>query len=166
MQKEMQLLKVPAYINTKSLAIAKGLTEADLAKVEKLLLSAFDITFVFNVWSLGEPTLQRLGFTSEQYNDVNFNLLRGLGFSKEEIEAANEYVCGTMTVEGAPFLKEEHYSVFDCANKCGTKGTRYIHASGHIRMMGVHNLSFQALFLKPSTCQTRHRLKISKIATN
>jgi ribonucleoside-diphosphate reductase alpha chain len=124
------------YINTKSL-IAKGLTEDDLAKVEKLLLSAFDITFVFNVWSLGEPTLQRLGFTSEQYNDVNFNLLRGLGFSKTEIEAANEYVCGTMTVEGAPFLKEEHYSVFDCANKCGTKGTRYIHASGHIRMMGA-----------------------------
>ncbi len=64
------------HINTKSL-LAKGLTEDDLAKVEKLLLSAFDITFVFNVWSLGEPTLQRLGFTSEQYNDVNFNLLRG-----------------------------------------------------------------------------------------
>ena len=124
------------HINTKSL-LAKGLTEDDLAKVEKLLLSAFDITFVFNVWSLGEPTLQRLGFTSEQYNDVNFNLLRGLGFSKTEIETANEYVCGTMTVEGAPFLKEEHYSVFDTANKCGTKGTRYIHASGHIRMMGA-----------------------------
>ncbi|HEV9035971.1 MAG TPA: hypothetical protein VGQ51_05105, partial [Puia sp.] len=55
----------------------------------------------------------------------------------DEIEAANNYVCGTMTVEGAPFLKDEHLAVFDCANKCGKKGQRYIHAHGHIRMMGA-----------------------------
>ncbi|MFN5936679.1 MAG: hypothetical protein ACK43L_01370 [Sphingobacteriales bacterium] len=81
--------------------------------------------------------MQRLGFTPDQYNDFSFNLLEALGFTDEQIDAANDYVCGTMTVEGAPFLKEEDLPVFDCANKCGKKGQRYIHAHGHIRMMGA-----------------------------
>jgi ribonucleoside-diphosphate reductase alpha chain len=42
-----------------------------------------------------------------------------------------------MTVEGAPYLKDEHLSVFDCANRCGEKGERYIHANGHIKMMAA-----------------------------
>jgi len=124
------------HINAGSLT-AKGFNATDIEKIEGGLLSAFDITFAFNVWSLGAETLERLGFTAQQYNATNFNLLRELGFTKQEIEAANEYVCGTMTVEGAPFLKEEHLPVFDCANKCGTKGQRFIHAHGHIRMMGA-----------------------------
>src|ERR1019366_7624687 len=66
-----------------------------------------------------------------------FNLLRELGFSREEMDAANEFICGTMTVEGAPYLKDEHLPVFDCANTCGTKGVRFIHPFGHIRMMGA-----------------------------
>ena len=68
--------------------------------------------------------MQRLGFKPEQYFNPDFSLLEALGFSDEEIDAANDYVCGTMTVEGAPFLKDEHLSVFDCANKCGKKGER------------------------------------------
>ncbi|MCS7073424.1 MAG: adenosylcobalamin-dependent ribonucleoside-diphosphate reductase, partial [Bacteroidia bacterium] len=115
----------------------KGFTPTDLEKVESSLLTAFDITFAFNVWVLGEETLRRLGFAPEKYNSPDFNLLRELGFSRQQIEAANEYVCGTMTIEGAPHLKPEHYAVFDCANKCGTKGTRYIHPHGHIRMMAA-----------------------------
>ena len=122
------------HVNADSLR-ARGFTSGDVEKIEAQLPSAFDITFAFNVYALGEETLQRIGFTSQQYNAPTFNLLRELGYSKEEIEAANEYVCGTMTVEGAPFLKDEHLPVFDCANKCGTKGQRFIHAHGHIRMM-------------------------------
>jgi ribonucleoside-diphosphate reductase alpha chain len=99
--------------------------------------SAFEIGFVFNVFTLGESCLQRLGFTPNQYNDFGWSLLEALGFSDKEIEAANIYVCGTMTVEGAPHLKDEHLSVFDCANKCGQTGQRYIHAHGHIRMMSA-----------------------------
>lgn len=76
--------------------------------------------------------LERLGFTPEEYNGSNFNLLRKLGFTRQEIEEANNFICGTMTVEGAPALKEEHLAVFDCANKCGNIGTRYIAATGHI----------------------------------
>ncbi len=124
------------HINADSLR-ARGFTAGDIEKIEAQLPSAFDITFVFNVFTLGEETLVRLGFNAEQYKAPNFNLLRELGFNKEEMDAANEYVCGTMTVEGAPYLKEEHLPVFDCANKCGTKGQRYIHPYGHIRMMAA-----------------------------
>jgi ribonucleoside-diphosphate reductase alpha chain len=101
------------------------------------MASAFEIGFVFNKYTLGEECLQRLGFTPEQYNNFDWNLLEALGYTQEQIDEANDYICGTMTIEGAPYLKLEHYPVFDCANKCGKKGERYIHHSGHIRMMGA-----------------------------
>jgi len=124
------------HINPDSLK-SKGLTNAELEKLDKAVVSAFEISFAFNVWTLGEDALKRLGFTAEQYNAPGFDLLRGLGFTRKQIAEANEYVCGTMTIEGAPYLKAEHYPIFDCANKCGAKGERYIHAHGHIKMMAA-----------------------------
>jgi ribonucleoside-diphosphate reductase alpha chain len=124
------------FINHQTLS-EKGFIAEELKKLDKAVESAFEISFVFNIYSLGEPCLQRLGFRPEQYNNPEFSLLHELGFSDEQIEAANDYVCGTMTIEGAPYLKEEHLPVFDCANKCGKKGQRFIHAHGHIRMMGA-----------------------------
>lgn len=124
------------YINRKSL-LEKGFTEDEITKLEAGLKSAFHINFAFNKYSIGEAALLRIGFTEEQLNDMSLVVLEELGFSEEEINAANDYICGTMTVEGAPYLKDEHLSVFDCANRCGTKGTRYIHAHGHIRMMAA-----------------------------
>ena len=124
------------HINAQSLA-GKGFLPEEIQKLEESLPSAFDIAFVFNVFNLGEECLERLGFTPEQYQDFEWNLLESLGFSDEQVREANEYICGTMTVEGAPYLKEEHLSVFDCANKCGQKGERYIHFTGHIKMMGA-----------------------------
>lgn len=115
----------------------KGLTSTDIERIEGQLAGAFDITFAFNVWTLGEDVMNRLGIGADKFKDPKFNLLRELGYSTSEIEAANEYVCGTMTVEGAPYLKDEHLPVFDCANKCGAKGQRYIHAHGHIKMMAT-----------------------------
>jgi ribonucleoside-diphosphate reductase alpha chain len=124
------------HINLQSLK-AKGLTDAELENLDKAIVSAFEISFAFNVWTLGEDCLKRLGFDAGQYNAHDFNLLRSLGFSKQQIAEANEYICGTMTIEGAPYLKQEHYPIFDCANKCGAKGKRYIHAHGHIKMMAA-----------------------------
>lgn len=124
------------YINHQSLS-EKGFIAEELKKLDTAVASAFDVSFVFNVYTLGEECLQRLGFKAEQYYDMDFSLLHELGFTDEEIEAANDYVCGTMMIEGAPYLKDEHLPVFDCANKCGKKGERYIHAHGHIRMMGA-----------------------------
>jgi ribonucleoside-diphosphate reductase alpha chain len=124
------------FINHQSLS-EKGFIAEELKKLDTAVESAFEIGFVFNVYTLGEECLQRLGFKAEEYFAPDFNLLEALGFSEEEMDAANDYVCGTMTVEGAPFLKDEHLPVFDCANKCGKKGQRFIHAHGHIRMMGA-----------------------------
>ena len=124
------------FINHQSLS-EKGFIAEELKKLDTAVESAFEIGFVFNVYNLGEECLQRLGFKPEQYYDAEFNLLQELGFGEDEMDAANDYVCGTMTVEGAPLLKLEHLAVFDCANKCGKKGERYIHAHGHIRMMAA-----------------------------
>ena len=124
------------FINHQSLS-EKGFIAEELKKLDNSVESAFEIGFVFNHYNLGEECLQRLGFKPEQYFSPDFNLLESLGFSDAEIDAANDYACGTMTIEGAPFLKDEHLSVFDCANKCGKKGERFIHAHGHIRMMGA-----------------------------
>lgn len=124
------------YINHQTLS-EKGFIGEELKKIDAAVESAFEIGFVFNSYTLGEECLKRLGFEPEQYFAPDFNLLEELGFSDEEVDAANDYVCGTMMIEGAPHLKEEHLPVFDCANKCGKKGERYIHAHGHIRMMGA-----------------------------
>ncbi|MGZ3778174.1 MAG: TSCPD domain-containing protein, partial [Mucilaginibacter sp.] len=129
-------LKGAPHINVDTLK-AKGFTNDELEKLDKGLVSAFEISFAFNIWSLGEECLKRLGITAEQYNAPDFNVLRTLGFTKKQITEANEYICGTMTIEGAPYLKQEHYPIFDCANKCGAIGERYIHAHGHIKMMGA-----------------------------
>jgi ribonucleoside-diphosphate reductase alpha chain len=124
------------FVNPTSLR-EKGFTEQEIEKLNGAAKSAFEIGFIFNRFTLGDECMQRLGFKEEQYADWNFSLLEALGFTEEQIDAANDYVCGTMTIEGAPFLKEEHLPVFDCANKCGKKGERYIHAYGHIRMMAA-----------------------------
>ncbi|MCF3109282.1 vitamin B12-dependent ribonucleotide reductase [Niabella sp. CC-SYL272] len=129
-------LKGAPYINNETLA-AKGFTAAEIQQLDAAMVTAFEIRFAFNVFSLGEACLQRLGFKPEEYNNFDWNMLEALGFTEKEIEAANIYVCGTMTVEGAPYLQEAHLPVFDCANKCGPTGQRYIHAHGHIRMMAA-----------------------------
>lgn len=123
------------YINHESLK-AKGFTDEALAKLDNALPTVFDLSFAFNKFTLGEDLLvNKLGISKEDIDSFDFNLLTNLGFSKQEISSANDYVCGTMTIEGAPFLKVEHYPVFDCANKCGKKGTRFIRSSAHIKMM-------------------------------
>lgn len=124
------------HINDVSLK-QKGFTDSDLEKVESMLSTAFEIGFVFNKFTLGEECMQRLGFKASDYDDFGWSMLHALGFTDDQIEEANTYVCGTMTVEGAPHLKEQHLPVFDCANKCGAKGERYIHYSGHIKMMAA-----------------------------
>jgi len=117
---------------------AKGFTDEKVAAVNAALKSAFDIKFVFNKWTLGEDFCKEtLGLTNEQLNDFAFEMLPALGFGRKDIEAANIHVCGAMTLEGAPFLKEEHYPVFDCATPCGKIGKRSLSAESHIRMMAA-----------------------------
>ena len=125
------------HVNFDSLR-SKGFTDEKLAEVEKQMPNTFDIQFVFNKFTLGEDfCMQKLGFTQEQLNDPQFNMLEALGFTKEQIRKANDHICGTMTIESAPHLKAEHYAVFDCANKCGKYGKRFIHYDAHLGMMAA-----------------------------
>ncbi|MDA8813379.1 vitamin B12-dependent ribonucleotide reductase [Candidatus Actinomarina sp.] len=124
------------YVNKKSL-MEKGLSEEDVAKIEAALPGAFEIQHAFNVFVLGEETLKSLGIPEEEYTSFDFNLLETLGYSRNEIAQANLDICGTQKIEGAPYLKEEHLDVFDCANKCGKDGERFIHYMGHVRMMAA-----------------------------
>ena len=146
---EAQIAEIDAYavghgnlnqapgINPGSLK-AKGFTDEKIAAVNAALKSAFDIKFVFNQWTLGADWVkQTFGFTDEQLSDFSFEMLPALGFTKKEIEAANIHVCGAMTLEGAPFLRDEHLAVFDCATPCGKIGKRYLSAESHIRMMAA-----------------------------
>jgi len=149
------------HINHQTLS-EKGFIASEIEKLDKAVGSAFEIGFVFNVYNLGEECLKRLGFTPEQYFNFEWSLLEALGFSDEQIEEANDYVCGTMTLEGAPFLKEEHLAVFDCANKCGKKGQRYIHAHGHIRMMAAAQPFISGAISK--TINLPHEAQIEEIA--
>jgi len=117
---------------------AKGFGEAQLQALEGALKSAFDVKFAFNKWTLGEEfCIHGLGISKAQLDDVSFDLLSALGFTKAEIEAANTWCCGSMTLEGAPNLKAEHLPVFDCANPCGRNGKRFLSVESHIRMMAA-----------------------------
>ncbi len=130
-------LKDSPAINHEALKNRKFTDEA-IAVVEDSLAEAFDIRFVFNKWTLGEDfCVKTLGLDADEMNSVSFDMLEALGFTADEIEAANNYVCGTMTLEGAPRLKDEHLSVFDCANPCGRIGKRFLSAESHIRMMAA-----------------------------
>ena len=125
------------HINEESLR-EKGFGDEQLEAIEEALPSSFEVKFAFNQWTLGEDFCkEELGLSDKQLANPKFDILKHLGFSKEEIQEANDYVCGTMTVEGAPHLKDEHLPVFDCANRCGRIGTRYIKPGGHIRMMAA-----------------------------
>ena len=116
----------------------KGFKDEQINLIENSLESAFDIKFVFNQFTLGKEFCKNiLKISEDQLNDFSFDMLNFLSFTKEEIDAANIHVCGSMTLEGAPHLNEEHLNVFDCANVCGRIGKRFLSVDSHIRMMAA-----------------------------
>ncbi len=117
---------------------AKGFTDAVLKRVDKALSGAFSIHSAFTPAVVGEELLKNtLGLDPETYNRPGFQLLPHLGFTSEQIEQADRHACGTMTVEGAPHLENEHYVVFDTASKVGRIGTRCIPWKAHVEMMAA-----------------------------
>ncbi len=123
---------------THSALRAKGFGDGEIAAVENALEQAFDIRFVFNKWTLGDGFCKDvLEFSDAQLDAPDFDMLKALGFSRAEVDAANLHVCGAMTLEGAPYLKPEHLPVFDCANPCGRIGKRALSVESHIRMLAV-----------------------------
>ncbi len=124
-------------INHQSLR-ARGFDDEALARLEQALPTAFNIKFVFNRHALGTAFCTKtLGLSARQLSDPTLDLLTVLGYSQSQIDDANAWACGTMTLEGAPGLADAHLPIFDCANRCGTIGRRFISADAHIRMMAA-----------------------------
>jgi ribonucleoside-diphosphate reductase alpha chain len=116
----------------------KGFTDEQIGQIEAALEAAFDIRFVFNKYTLGTKfCMQVLKLDAATMDAPDFDMLKTLGFSRADIEAANLHVCGAMTLEGAPYLKEQHLPVFDCANPCGRIGKRALKVEAHIHMMAA-----------------------------
>ncbi|MBK8253543.1 MAG: vitamin B12-dependent ribonucleotide reductase [Polyangiaceae bacterium] len=128
------LLAAP-HVNRASLK-KKGLNDDDLSKVEAAIPGVFDLELAFSPWVLGEHTYERLGAPSS-VRKPGFSLLKHLGFAARDIEEANDTIVGRMTIEGAPHLRDEHYPVFDCANRCGKHGKRFLAPMSHVRMMAA-----------------------------
>jgi ribonucleoside-diphosphate reductase alpha chain len=125
------------HVNAATLK-ARGFTDEALRRIEAQLPAVFELPFAFNRWTLGDDFCrEHLGLTQEQLDAPGFDLLAALGFSRQQIAEANAHVCGTMTIEGAPHLRPEHYPIFDCANKCGRLGKRFLSTEAHIRMMAA-----------------------------
>jgi ribonucleoside-diphosphate reductase alpha chain len=125
------------HINLASLR-ARGFPDEVINRLEGQMPGVFELPFAFNRWTVGDDVLTgKLGLSKAQIEAPGFDLLTALGFPRAQINEANAYVCGTMTVEGAPHLKPEHLPVFDCANKCGKTGQRFLSPESHIRMMAA-----------------------------
>lgn len=125
------------YINRHTLA-SKGFTQPALDTLDDTLGTAFHLRFAFNRHLLGDEFCRdALGFSDEQLDDPTFDILEALGFSHDQVEEANDYIQGRLTLEGAPHLSPEHYSVFDCATKCGKHGTRFIEPMAHVRILAA-----------------------------
>jgi ribonucleoside-diphosphate reductase alpha chain len=129
------LLAAPV-INRRTLK-ERGLVDADFAKIEAALPGVFDLDSAFGAWVIGDEAYERLGVTKEARSLRGFSLLEHLGFSRDEIDKAGDVIIGRMTVEGAPYLDEAHYPVFDCANRCGKTGQRYLAPMSHVQMMAA-----------------------------
>jgi ribonucleoside-diphosphate reductase alpha chain len=72
------------------------------------------------------------GGTMQIVNQTVPRALRRLGYDQDQVEAIVAYIAEHNTVVAAPYLKEEHYPVFDCS-----MGDRAIHYMGHVRMMAA-----------------------------
>ena len=155
------LADAPA-INHASLA-EKGFGDDQIAALEEGMETAFDIRFVFNKWTLGEAfCTETLKLDKAQLDNMSFDLLSAIGFDEEQIAAANNHACGTMTLEGAPHLKDEHLPIFDCANPCGKIGKRFLSVDSHIRMMAASQPFISGAISK--TINMPHNANISECA--
>ena len=154
-------LKGAPHINDVTLRV-KGFTTEMIDKIEKQLPSAFDLSFVLNRYTLGDDFMRKdLNVPAHLIDDPSFDLMRHLGFDRIQVQEANDAICGRMTIEGAPHLKEEHLPVFDCANRCGRYGKRSIRAEGHIGQMAAAQPFISGAISK--TINMPHEAKVSQV---
>ncbi len=130
-------LKGSPAINHRALK-ERGFSDHEIDLVEAQLKTAFDIRYAFSVDILGEGFCKdALGLSDESLGKHAYDLLPALGFTQTDIDAANVYCGGAMTLEGAPHLQSGHLPVFDCATPCGRTGKRFLSAESHVHMMAA-----------------------------
>ena len=130
-------LKNSPEINGESLK-KKGLTPDVIDSLESEISNFTSISHLITVSSVGvDFCTSKLRVSAAQSEDWSFDLLSHLGFTQEQIDSANDYVFGRLTIEGAPHIKDKDLAVFDCANKCGQYGTRSIAWNAHINIMSA-----------------------------
>lgn len=124
-------------INRKSLK-KKGLVPEVIDLIESQIEHFTSLSLLITPSLVGHDFCkQKLRVEDYHLEELDFSLLSHLGFTKEQIEAANDHIFGRLTIEGAPHIKEKDLAVFDCANKCGKYGTRFISWNAHINMMAA-----------------------------
>ncbi len=145
---EAQIAEIVSYISgTNTFAGAphasrkwlqeKGLTREEIDRAERALRGVFEVSEALVPRVIGAGAYKRMGIEPEVYERYGFNLLRHLGLTEEQIDELNDLVVGRMTIEGAPHLQPEHLAIFDCANRCGKTGERFLAPMAHIRMMAA-----------------------------
>ncbi len=145
---EAQIREIVSYVSgtntfagaphaSRQFLLKHGLQAAEIERSEKVLPGVFNVAQALAPWVLGSEAYERLGIARQEYEKPGFNLLTKLGLTKKEVDEVNDWIIGRMTVEGAPHLKEEHLPVFDCANRCGTIGERFLAPMAHVKMMAA-----------------------------
>jgi ribonucleoside-diphosphate reductase alpha chain len=145
---DAQVADIVAYISgtntftgaphlSRRVLVEKGLTDSEIAKAEKALLGVFDVNQALAVWVIGREAYERLGIPTELAAKPGFSILKHFGLSNEQIGELNDAVLGRQTIEGAPHLREADLPVFDCANRCGKRGKRFLAPMSHVRMMAA-----------------------------
>ncbi|MDH5751943.1 MAG: vitamin B12-dependent ribonucleotide reductase [Deltaproteobacteria bacterium] len=104
--------------------------ELDLARLKALGYSNDEI-------AEAAQSVRLTGHVNDYTPHVNPASLVERGMNEDEVASAMNYINGHETIEGAPDLKAEHLAVFDCANKCGHLGVRYLAPMAHVKMMAA-----------------------------
>jgi ribonucleoside-diphosphate reductase alpha chain len=150
-----------------------GYTDEQIKAVEKFAIGHGTLEGA----PVSKETFKAKGFTEEEYQEaydsvavaksfndytpkLNPTTMREKGFTRQAIDALAAYVEGHQTVEGS-LVKPEHLAIFDCANKCGD-GTRFIHHTGHIRMMAATQPFLSGAISK--TINMPHEVSVGDVA--
>lgn len=149
-------------VNRESLK-RKGLSGEVIDQLEQAIPTTTSLKMLVTPLHIGEEyCLEKLDVTQEQVTSPAFDLLEHLGYETDEVQAADDYVFGRLTVEGAPHFKEAHLAVFDCANRCGRYGTRSISWHAHVRIMAAAQPFISGAISK--TINMPHKATVAEIS--